>query len=113
MTRFVRGYVGGALYGGRMIHAQRRWIEGASEPAGPGHNRAGLALFRYDTRCGAVYGHTGNTLGYTQLVAASPDGRRSLTFSATTQINKATDPAQVERMRELEENLVCALLRHP
>ncbi|NUP43255.1 MAG: beta-lactamase family protein [Streptomyces sp.] len=113
MNRFIRGYVGGALYGGRMIHAQRRWIEGASEPAGPGHNRAGLALFRYDTRCGAVYGHTGNTLGYTQLVAASPDGRRSLTFSATTQINKATDPAQVERMRELEENLVCALLRHP
>ncbi|KUN30173.1 peptidase S12 [Streptomyces antibioticus] len=113
MTRFIHGYVGGALFGGREIHAQRQWVEGSSEPAGPGHNRAGLALFRYDTRCGAVFGHTGNTLGYTQFVAATPDGRRSVTFSATTQINKATDAAQVERMRKIEENLVCALVRGP
>jgi hypothetical protein len=35
---------------------QRRWIEGASEPAGPGRNSAGLAVLRSSTRCGVVLG---------------------------------------------------------
>ncbi|MEU9170351.1 serine hydrolase domain-containing protein [Streptomyces sp. NPDC048420] len=111
MTRFIRGYAGGRLYGRKVVEQQREWIEGASEPAGPGRNSAGLAIFRYETRCGVVLGHTGNTLGYTQLIAATPDGRRSLTFSVTTQINQAADAAQLERMRTLQENFVCALLR--
>ncbi|GAB7106283.1 hypothetical protein JCM4814A_45970 [Streptomyces phaeofaciens JCM 4814] len=111
LTRFVRGYVGGALYGEEVVRQQRRWIEGASEPAGPGRNTAGLAVFRYKTRCGVVLGHTGNFPGYTQLMAATPDGRRSLTFSVTSQINKTLDPVRLERLRALEEDFVCALLR--
>jgi CubicO group peptidase (beta-lactamase class C family) len=35
---------------------QRRWIEGTSEPPGPGRNSAGLAVLRYSTRCGVVLG---------------------------------------------------------
>ncbi|MFJ8538216.1 serine hydrolase domain-containing protein [Streptomyces sp. NPDC093591] len=112
MTRFIRGYAGGRLYGRAVVREQRRWIPGAaSEPAGPGRNAAGLAIFRYTTRCGVVLGHTGNTLGYTQLIAATPDGRRSLTFSVTTQINQALKPALLQRMRVVQENFVCALLR--
>ncbi|MFE9773237.1 serine hydrolase domain-containing protein [Streptomyces sp. NPDC005931] len=111
MTRFVRGYTGGALFGGAVERQQRRWIDGASEPAGPGRNTAGLALFRYQTRCGVVLGHTGNTPGYTQLIAATPDGRRSLVFSVTSQINQATAPDQVSRLRAVQEDFVCALLR--
>ncbi len=112
MTRFIRGYAGGRLYGHRVVREQRRWIPGAaSEPAGPGRNDAGLAIFRYTTRCGVVLGHTGNTLGYTQLIAATPDGRRSLTFSATTQINEAMKPALLRKLRAVQENFVCALLR--
>lgn len=111
LTRFVRGYAGGTLYGKAVVREQRRWIEGASEPAGPGRNTAGLAIFRYRTRCGVVLGHTGNFPGYTQLMAATPDGRRSLTFSVTSQINKTLDPARLERMRALQEDFVCALLR--
>ncbi|MFJ9543213.1 serine hydrolase domain-containing protein [Streptomyces sp. NPDC101225] len=110
MTRFVRGYVGGALYGGAVVREQRRWIPGASEPAGPGENMAGLALFRYATRCGVVLGHTGNTPGYTQLIAATPDGRRSLTFSVTSQINASQNPELLSRLRAVQENFVCALL---
>ncbi|MFI6658543.1 serine hydrolase domain-containing protein [Streptomyces sp. NPDC050523] len=110
MTRFVSGYVGGALYGRNLVREQRRWIPGASEPAGPGENMAGLALFRYATRCGVVLGHTGNTLGYTQLIAATPDGRRSLTFSVTTQINASQNPDLLSRLRAVQENFVCALL---
>ncbi|MGY1603177.1 hypothetical protein [Geodermatophilus sp. SYSU D00815] len=41
----------------------RQWSP--SELPGPGENSAGPALFRYDTRCGTVQGHTGNTLGHT------------------------------------------------
>jgi D-alanyl-D-alanine carboxypeptidase len=92
------------------VREQRHWIPGASEPAGPGRNSAGLALFRYDTRCGVVLGHTGNTLGYTQLMAATPDGRRALTFSLTTQVNQAGNAALLRKLRAVEEDAVCALL---
>ncbi|MGW1230653.1 serine hydrolase domain-containing protein [Streptomyces sp. NPDC002530] len=111
MTAFVRGYAGGTLLSARTRRAQRAWVDGSSEPAGPGTNRAGLALFRYGTRCGVVHGHTGNFPGYTQLIAATPDGARSLTLSVTTQINKTNKPALLERLRAVEEDLVCALLR--
>ncbi|MFF7275246.1 serine hydrolase domain-containing protein [Streptomyces griseorubiginosus] len=112
MTRFIRGYASGRLYGRKVVEQQRRWIEGAaSEPAGPGRNSAGLAVFRYQTRCGVVLGHTGNTLGYTQLIAATPDGRRSLTFSVTSQITETTGAERLREMRALQENFVCALLR--
>ncbi|WP_261719998.1 serine hydrolase domain-containing protein [Streptomyces sp. FZ201] len=111
MTRFVRGYAGGRLYGRPVVKQQRAWIEGASEPAGPGKNMAGLALFRYQTRCGVVLGHTGNTPGYTQLIAATPDGRKSLTFSTTTQINQRLKPELLRKLRAVQENSVCALLK--
>ncbi|MDT0433913.1 MULTISPECIES: serine hydrolase domain-containing protein [Streptomyces] len=110
LTRFVRGYTGGALYGAPVTREQRRWIAGASEPAGPGRNAAGLGLFRYGTRCGTVLGHTGNFPGYTQLIAATPDGRRSLTFSVTRQINESTAPDLLRRLRAVQEDFVCALL---
>ncbi|QNS03118.1 serine hydrolase domain-containing protein [Streptomyces xanthii] len=113
MSRFIGAYAGGRLYGpGRgVVREQRRWVPGgASEPAGPGRNDAGLALFRYTTRCGVVLGHTGNTAGYTQLIAATPDGRKSLTFSVNTQINQRSKPELLKRLRAVQENFVCALL---
>ncbi|MEU3739811.1 serine hydrolase domain-containing protein [Streptomyces sp. NPDC032198] len=113
MTAFIRGYAGGKLISDRTHHQQRNWVNGASEPAGPGTNKAGLAIFRYATRCGVVYGHTGNFPGYTQLIAATPDGKRSLTVSLTTQVNKKNKPKLLERLRTVEENFVCALLRKP
>ncbi|MEV7346298.1 serine hydrolase domain-containing protein [Streptomyces sp. NPDC093544] len=111
MTAFIRGYAGGKLISDRTRHQQLNWVNGASEPAGPGTNNAGLAIFQYSTRCGVVYGHTGNFPGYTQLVAATPDGKRSLALSLTTQINKTNKPELLERLRRVEENFVCALLR--
>ncbi|MFF8531528.1 serine hydrolase domain-containing protein [Streptomyces sp. NPDC015532] len=112
LTRFIRGYAGGALISKATLREQRRWIDGASEPAGPGVNKAGAAIFRYSTRCGVVLGHTGNFPGYTQLIAATPDGRRSLTFTLTTQVNKTNKPELLERLRTVEESFVCALLKN-
>lgn len=111
MNRFIRGYASGALTSPAALHAQRRWVDGASEPAGPGRNKVGLGIFRYATRCGVVLGHTGNTPGYTQLIAATPDGRRSLTVSLTTQVNQTTTPDLLRKLRTMEESAVCSLLR--
>src|SRR5262245_27183810 len=85
LNRFVRGYVGGELFGPAIQAEQRKVVAGNSEPPGPGRNRAGLAVFRYETRWGTVYGHTGNTFGFTQFAAATPDGRRSVAVSINLQ----------------------------
>ncbi|MFF3399332.1 serine hydrolase domain-containing protein [Streptomyces sp. NPDC002659] len=111
LTRFIRAYAGGDLISKPTRHQQRQWRTGASEPAGPGVNATGLAIFRYTTRCGVVYGHTGNFPGYTQLMAATPDGERSLTFSITTQVNKDNKPELLAELRSVQEDFVCALLR--
>jgi D-alanyl-D-alanine carboxypeptidase len=111
LNRFIRGYVGGALFGPRVATEQARFIAGSSEPPGPGRNAAGLALFRYDTRCGTVYGHTGNTAGYTQFMAATRDGRRSVTLSINvqrTQKSTGEDAVVFAALRAAEEDAVCA-----
>lgn len=112
LTKFIRGYAGGALVSNRTREQQFRFIPDAlSQPPGPGRTDAGLAIYRYTTRCGAVYGHTGNTPGYTQLAAATADGSRSLTFSITTQTSLTNSPELLARVRAVQEDFVCALLR--
>ncbi len=114
LNRFIRGYVGGALFGADVQREQRRFVRGGgSEPRGPGRNAAGLALFRYQTRCGTVYGHTGNTFGYTQFAAASSDGTRSVTVSMSlqrTQDNEGTANKVYRALRRTELLAVCAAL---
>ncbi|WP_438290364.1 serine hydrolase domain-containing protein [Streptomyces sp. HUAS TT7] len=109
---FMAGYAGGTLISDATRKQQRAFVDGASEPAGPGANQAGLAIFKYTTRCGVVYGHTGNTAGYTQLGVGTPDSRRSLTLSITSQVNQKTAPALLAHLRAVEEDFVCALLTH-
>ncbi|WP_078953974.1 serine hydrolase [Streptomyces globisporus] len=109
LSRFIGGYAGPELLSPMTRRAQQDFLPGgASEPAGPGANAAGLGLFRYTTRCGTVLGHTGNTPGYTQFAAATRDGRRTVTVSVTTQAT--TNPALLARLRATEERFVCALL---
>src|SRR5215211_7414054 len=112
LNDFIRGYVGGKLFDKRTQAKQRRVIEGgSSEPPGPGKNSAGLAIFRYQTRCGTVWGHTGNTSGYTQFAAASSDGRRSVTVSINAQhAPPIGSPAVFEALRRAEVKAVCAAL---
>ncbi|WP_435192266.1 serine hydrolase domain-containing protein [Streptomyces sp. bgisy126] len=113
LNAFVRAWAGGRGYLSEEVrNQQHRFIPGAaSEPAGPGTNAGGLAIFRYETRCGTVYGHTGNFPGYTQLAVATADGRRSLTFSINTQTSKSLKPELLAKVRAVQEDFVCALLR--
>lgn len=67
-------------------------------------------MLRCTTRCGVVHGHTGNTAGYPELAAGTPDGRRSLTFSITAQASERTSPALPAGLRDVQEDFVRALL---
>jgi D-alanyl-D-alanine carboxypeptidase len=111
LNRFIRGYVGGRFFGGRVRAEQLRVVAGRrSAPPGPGVNAAGLALFRYRTACGTVYGHTGNFLGYTQFVAATLDGTRSATVSVTSRVEPYSAPALFAKVRRAWLLAVCAAL---
>jgi D-alanyl-D-alanine carboxypeptidase len=114
LNKFIRGYVGGDLFDARTLAQQRLVLEGgSSEPPGPGYNSAGLAVFRYETKCGTMWGHTGNTLGYTQFMAASPDGSRSVVVSVNEQLTpipREGAPGAFEALRRAEERAVCAAL---
>lgn len=105
MTDFIRGYVGGKLFG-LQTRAQQRDLfipGGESGPPGPGINSASLALFRYETPCGVVYGHTGNTPGYTQFAVASPDGMRSATVAMTLARNAEGTPQELQVLHALQQ----------
>jgi D-alanyl-D-alanine carboxypeptidase len=111
VDRFVRAYVSGSLTTPAAHARQFSFRPGSSEPPGPGTNSAGLAVFRYRTPCGTVYGHTGNTLGFTQFAAATADGTRSVVVQVNAQVTpgKATEQA-FARLLALEGSAVCAAL---
>ena len=114
INRFIRGYAGARLFSRAVQAKQMRFVRGNSGPPGPGQNFAGLAIFRYRTRCGTIYGHTGNTFGYTQFMASTLDSRRSVVVSVNAQINdKSPQPmlAAFRRLRQIEEDAVCAALQ--
>ncbi|HST40436.1 MAG TPA: serine hydrolase domain-containing protein, partial [Conexibacter sp.] len=105
---FIRHYLGGTFFGAAQQREQRRFVSGSSSPPGPGTNAAGLALFRYTSRCGTVYGHTGNFPGYVQWAAATADGRRSVTTSLNI---PAPTGRLLRQLRAVQATAVCALLR--
>jgi D-alanyl-D-alanine carboxypeptidase len=113
LNRFIRGYAGARLFSRGVQKQQLQFVAGNSEPIGPGTNSAGLAIFGYRTRCGTVYGHTGNTSGYTQFMASTLDGQRSVTASVSGQITNKMSGARLaafERLRQIEADAVCAAL---
>jgi D-alanyl-D-alanine carboxypeptidase len=109
-NRFVRGYAAGKTTDEATHTAQFKFVKGHSEPTGPGKNTAGLGIFRYKTKCGTVYGHTGNTPGYTQFVASTKDGTRSATVTATMVLTQRSDAKMFPALRKVFEAATCAAL---
>jgi D-alanyl-D-alanine carboxypeptidase len=108
VNAFIRSYLARRFFGRAQQRQQLHFIPAApSSPPGPGRNATGLAIFRYRTRCGTVYGHTGNFPGYTQFAAATLDGRRAVT---TTLNITAPAGALLRRLRTVQTTAVCALL---
>lgn len=112
-NRFVRAYVKGTLTNAATRSRQFQFVAGTSEPPGPGTNAAGLAIFRYRTGCGTVYGHTGNTPGYTQFIAASTNGSNSVSVTVNEQITPKTHPVLFVQLRKIFELGVCAAMKGP
>ncbi len=107
LSRFIRNDLGLTFFGAAQQRQQLRFVPGDSSPPGPGINSAGLGIFRYRTRCGTVFGHTGSFPGYTQWAAATRDGTRSVT---TTLNMSQPDAALLARLRAVQTTAVCALL---
>ncbi len=109
---FFRAYVGGDLFSARVARSQNRYVRGRSSPPGPGRNDATLGLFRYRTRCGTVYGHTGSYPGYRLFAASSADGKRSVVFSVNSQIVPGQGSHRVSGLiRSAQADAVCLALR--
>jgi D-alanyl-D-alanine carboxypeptidase len=104
---FIRADLGRKFFGLAQQREQLRFVRGSSSPPGPGTNSAGLAIFRYRSRCGTVYGHTGNFPGYVQWAAATADGKRSVTTSLNI---AAPTGALLNQLRSVQASAVCALL---
>ncbi len=107
---FIRGYARGATTSPAVHAAQFTFRPGSSEPPGPGTNSAGLAIFRYQTSCGTLYGHTGNTSGYTNFAAATADGSRSVVVQINAQITPKVNGAAFPDLLHIDELGACAAL---
>jgi D-alanyl-D-alanine carboxypeptidase len=107
LGRFVRADLGRRFFGAEQQREQLSFVAGSSSPPGPGTNAAGLGIFRYATRCGTVYGHTGNFPGYVQFAAATADGSRSVTTSLNI---PAPRGRLLRQLRGVQTTAVCALL---
>jgi D-alanyl-D-alanine carboxypeptidase len=108
LNAFIRADLGLRFFGRAEQQRQMNWwVGGESSPPGPGKNSAGLALFRYQTRCGTVYGHTGNFPGYVQFAAATADGSRAVT---TTLNIPAPTGKLLAQLRHVQAAAVCDLL---
>ena len=112
LDRFIRG-----LRPGRRPRAPCRprassSASGRARPSrrAPATNAAGLGIFRYRTRCGTVFGHTGNTSGYTQFAAATADGSRSVVVSVNAQITPRNAHRVFAELRTIETLAVCTAL---
>ncbi len=110
LNTFVRAYVGGALFNRATRTRQFSFVPGSSGPPGPGTNAAGLGVYRYRTGCGTVYGHTGNLPGYTLFAASNRDGEDSAVVVINEQLNSNPVTSAFTRLRQSEEQAVCAAL---
>jgi D-alanyl-D-alanine carboxypeptidase len=107
LNAFIRADLGLKYFDKAEQEQQMRWWPGGeSSPPGPGKNSAGLALFRYQTSCGTVYGHTGNFPGYTQFAAATADGSAAVT---TTLNIPAPTGGLLAQLRRVQTEAVCDL----
>jgi D-alanyl-D-alanine carboxypeptidase len=111
LNTFMRAYASGKLINAATRKSQLTFVPGGSGPPGPGANSAGLGIFRYATRCGTVYGHTGNFPGYTIFAAANPSGTRSVDLIVNTQLQDKPGNKPYQTLRAAEGVGVCAALR--
>jgi D-alanyl-D-alanine carboxypeptidase len=109
LGRFLPAYVPTVLAADRKL--ARPFRPGSSSPPGPGTNSAGIGIFRYRSKCGTVYGHTGSFPGYRVFIAANAAGTRGVVFVANAQIIPGAGSKSVSAaLRASQVQAVCAAL---
>lgn len=111
LNTFMRAYASGKLLNAATRTSQLRFVAGDSGPPGPGKNGAGLGIYRYSTKCGTVYGHTGNLPGYTIFAASNLSGTRSVVVVVNTQLQDKKGNKPFTVLRHAEGLGVCAALK--
>jgi D-alanyl-D-alanine carboxypeptidase len=111
LNTFVRAYAAGKLFNAATRTGQFRFVSGDSGPPGPGKNAAGLGIYRYTTKCGTVYGHTGNLPGYTTFAASNSNGTRSVVVAVNTQLQDQKGSKPFKALRHADMLGVCAALK--
>jgi D-alanyl-D-alanine carboxypeptidase len=111
LNTFMRAYASGRFFNAATRRSQLTFVPGGSGPPGPGTNSSGLGIFRYATRCGTVYGHTGNFPGYTIFAASNPKGTRSVDVIVNTQLQDKSGNKPYQALRAAEGLGVCAAMR--
>ncbi len=111
LNTFMRAYASGKLSNAATRRQQLQFVPGSSGPPGPGTNSAGLAIYRYATSCGTVYGHTGNFPGYTTFAASTLNGSRSVVVIINEQVNDKPVTPLFTALRRVDQLGVCAALR--
>ncbi|MEI2729523.1 MAG: serine hydrolase domain-containing protein [Candidatus Nanopelagicales bacterium] len=108
LNTFIRGFVSGKLFNPQVLTDPAGFVPGAGGPPGPGTNSSGLSIYRYETACGTVFGHTGNMPGYTAFVGSTADGSNSVVVVVNSQITPKGNDAVFNRLLAVENQAICS-----
>ncbi len=109
LNTFIRGFVSGKLFNPQVLTDPTGFVPGSGGPPGPGVNYSGLSIYRYETACGVVFGHTGNMPGYTLFIGASADGNNSVAIAVNSQVSPKGNDAVFQRLLAVENQAICSM----
>jgi D-alanyl-D-alanine carboxypeptidase len=108
---FTPGCVGGDHFGPKTLARQRRVVEGGPTRRAPRRTLRGLASSATRRGAGPFGATRATSSAYTQFIAASPNGRRSVTVSVNEQLTpKDGAPGAFKALRLAGERAGCAAL---
>ena len=81
--------------------------EPGSAPAFPG-DRYGLGITSIPDSCGGYWAHAGDELGWATLNGVSPDGKRVVVLSMSSQLaDQASEVSMRQRAQKLIDDTLC------
>lgn len=110
LNTFVRDLLAGKIVNADVLTNPNGFVPGAGGPPGPGENSSGIGIYRYQTSCGTVFGHTGNMPGYTAFIASDSTGTNSVSVLINTQVTPKSSPDLFNKLLAVENQAICSVL---